>query len=62
MNSAAIMEFRLSGGRVWFFNRIRDTTAVGMILTDGVRQPSIFPGVDTDSGWVQQIKSNYLLK
>ena len=60
--TAAVIRFHLSGGRSWIFDRAQATASIGMILTDGMRQPALFPGVDTDSGWIEQIKTYYKLK
>ena len=59
---APVIKLRLSHSRSWVFVRSRQDVQLGMILTDGVNVPICLPGVDTDSSWIQRIKTFYKLK
>lgn len=57
-----VIKFQLSHGRSWVFVRSHQDVQLGMILTNGVNVPTCLPGVDTDSSWIQRIKTFYKLK
>jgi hypothetical protein len=62
VTAAPVLRFEYAHHRTWLFDRSKDTIQVGMILTDGINPPSVFPAVNTDTGWILQIKSFYHLK
>ncbi len=62
VTAAPVLRFEYDCHGIWYFDRSKDTIKVGMILADGISPPSLFRAVDTDSGWITQIKSFYHLR
>ena len=53
---ARFIRFRLAGDRWRDFDRLKEKAPLGMILTDGVWDPACFPGVNVESGWIEETR------
>jgi hypothetical protein len=62
ISAAPFISIKVDGSAKYLFQKKLFKSKVGVVLVDGVREPKVILGVDTDEGWLQEIKKYYQLK